>query len=172
MSVHDFRALNFDLREDLPASTLRVLVANARDERPDETDLATLHPVVRWYLGDWRRMLDDEVEQVAGPSIRLSRLGRVVGEEHVLTLSIEYSQHDDEFANGGWIFWTWLYSLARREPSSRGFIGYHTYMRRQEQTAIRLTEGGIVEGTELRWQDLEDGLRHAEPWGEWESYPR
>lgn len=93
-----------------------------------------------------------------------------MSEEHVLTLAIEYSQHDDEFANGGWVFWVWLFTLARRDASSRGYVGYCTHQRKMEMLPVKITAEGVVEGASpaVSWGELEDALTNAEPWEEWE----
>lgn len=126
MSAYPYWSLNFDMRSDLPEHVMRVLRDVAADHLPREADLAQLHPVVRFYLSDWGRMLVGEEEPRVGSPVRMFRhrnadLGQADG------LSIEFCQHDDEHANGGWVFWLWVLSLVHRpssRPSSKSMIGF------------------------------------------------
>ena len=126
MSAYPYWSLNFDLRDDLPERVMRVLSDVASDRAPRPQDLAVLHPVVRFYLSDWRRMLVGERDPRVGSPIRLFRSwSRELGETDCL--SIEFCQHDDEYANGGWVFWLWVLSLVHRpalQPASKSMIGF------------------------------------------------
>jgi hypothetical protein len=126
MSSYPYWSLNFDLRRDLPEQVMNVLRDVARDRPPEPTDLESLHPVCRFYLSDWRRMLVGELEPQLGSPLRLFRYWNSdVGE--VDGLSIEFAQHDDVYADGGWVFWMWVLNLAHRpEPHhlSRRMIGF------------------------------------------------
>ena len=131
MSTYPFWSLNFDLRGDLPEHVVSVLTDVASDRASQPRDLAMLHPVVRFYLSDWRRMLVGERDPRVGSPIRLFRAGSSdLGETDCL--SIEFCQHDDEYANGGWVFWLWVLSLVRRpapHPASRRMIGFEAAYR-------------------------------------------
>ncbi len=99
VSTYPYWSLSFPIRDDVDPVIVRVLQAVAADSIPEPVDLAALHPVPRYYLADWRRLLNGESEPFMGCPIRLSRdfLGRQ-------QMSIEFSQHDNECADGGWIF--------------------------------------------------------------------
>ena len=133
MSDYPYWSLNFDLRSDLPEHVMGVLRDVAAGRLPQEGDLAQLHPVVRFYLSDWTRMLVGEEEPWVGSPVRMFRhrnadLGEAEG------LSIEFSQHDDEYANGGWVFWLWVLSLVHRpspRPTSKSMIGFVAFDRDQ-----------------------------------------
>lgn len=119
MSTYPYWSLNFDLRADLPDHVRRVLADVAADRPPQSQDLASLHPVVRFYLSDWRRTLVGETDPRVGSPIRLFRHWNAdLGEADCL--SIEFCQHDDEYANGGWVFWLWVLSLAHRPTARAG----------------------------------------------------
>lgn len=131
MSAYPFWSLNFDLRGDLPEHVMRVLAEVAADRTPRPQDLALLHPVVRYYLADWRRMLVGEADPRVGSPIRLFRhWNQDLGEADCL--SIEFCQHDDQYANGGWVFWLWVLSLVHRPKHhsvSRSMIGFNAMHR-------------------------------------------
>jgi hypothetical protein len=131
MSTYPFWSLNFDLRSDLPDHVMRVLADVAADRTPQPKDLALLHPVIRFYLSDWRRMLNGETDPRVGSPIRLFRHWNAdLGETDCL--SIEFCQHDDEYAKGGWVFWLWVLSLVHRptlHPVSRSMIGFKAMYR-------------------------------------------
>jgi hypothetical protein len=131
MSAYPCWSLNFDLRSDLPTHVMSVLTDVAGDIIPDEAQLAELHPVVNFYLSDWRRMLRTESPPYVGSPIRLFRSrNRDLGEADCL--SIEFCQHDDEHADGGWVFWLWVLSLAHRprpHSTSKRMIGHTSLYR-------------------------------------------
>lgn len=131
MSNYPYWSLNFDLRADLPVHVMRVLTDVASDHASEAEDIALLHPVVRFYLSDWRRMLVGEEDPRVGSPVRLFRHGHA-DRGKTDCLSIEFCQHDDEYANGGWVFWLWVLSLVRRpppHPESRSMIGFEAAYR-------------------------------------------
>lgn len=133
MSGYLFWSLTFDLRPETPRDVVQVLSDVARDATPDRTQLATLHPVVRYYLSDWRRMVRTEKEPHHGTPIRVSRTLNADGGA-VDCLSIEFCQHDDEYADGGWVFWLWVLGLAQRPSSGpKRFVGYSSPRRGDPQ---------------------------------------
>ncbi|HYQ74585.1 hypothetical protein [Cellulomonas sp.] len=119
MSMYPAWSFRIPLRTDVDPATLRVLEAVARDTPPEPADLATLPPGVAHYLGDWTRMLTAERPPYVGPPVRLSRHwgGGVVA-------MIEFSQHDDEFADGGYDLWAWVLQLVARPAQDRVLIGH------------------------------------------------
>lgn len=121
MSSRPVWSFRVPLRPDVDPATMRVLEAVARDTPPDAADLATLHPVVAHYLGDWTRMLEDgETPPYLGPPVRLSGRGTPTP-----LLTIEFTQHDDRFAGGGWVMFLWAYQLTERPTRDRVVIGHH-----------------------------------------------
>lgn len=163
MSAYPYWSLNFDLRADLPDHVMRVLTDVACDQAPPPQDLALLHPVVRFYLSDWKRMLVREIDPRVGSPIRLFRYPiRDLGEGD--SLSIEFSQHDDEHANGGWVFWLWLLSLVHRpapHPASRTMIGFEALYRGDtvSPTIYFVDSGGLDLGDRhLSFQEVDEAL--------------
>ena len=158
MSTYPFWLLSFELREDLPTQVLEVLCAVGRGDVPDPADLACLPPVVRHYLQDPGRMQSDQGQAVCGTPVRIapSAWGGP------LTMTIEFSQHDDEFANGGWLFWSWVLSLARRPGPGEGgrVLGYHGLYRGDSASHLMLLyEAGVTEdGRLLPFADLDSAL--------------
>ncbi|GIG36213.1 hypothetical protein [Cellulomonas pakistanensis] len=161
MSSRPVWSFRLPLRPDVHPATLRVLEAVARDTPPDPADLATLHPVVAHYLGDWTRMLTNEEPPHVGPPVRLSGLG---GATPLLT--IEFTQHDDEFANGGWVMFLWAYQLTARPARGRVLIGHHAPADRESTgwqevvaDATGVASGEVVVGWDEitgEWQRLLD----------------
>lgn len=162
MSSRPVWSFRLPLRPDVDPATVRVLEAVARDTPPDPADLATLHPVVAHYLGDWTRMLQDtELPPYAGPPVRLSGLGTSSP-----LLMIEFTQHDDVFAGGGWVMFLWAYQLSERPTRESVLIGHHAPADREstgwqeivaEPTGIR--SGEVVVGWDeitAEWQRLLD----------------
>lgn len=173
MSTYPFWSLKFDMRPDVEAVTRRVLTAVAGDVRPRDDDLQQLHPVPRHYLADWRRMLSDEVEPMIGPPVRLSSDRRAT--EPASVLSIEFSQHDDEFANGGYLFWLWVLRLvARPTDEFRHVIGLHGLYRGDYDTKLVYADrDGIVDyHRRMSFDELEDNW-HAlvldQDWTGWSN---
>lgn len=143
MSTYPYWSLSFRMRPDVEPRTVRILESLARDAVPLPADLEALHPVLRYYLADWRRWLTGEDGPFVGPPIRLSsdHGGRI--------LSIEVSQHDDEFANGGWIFVMWIECLVARSdrPGERTVIGCRGLYRNDYDTKlVVVTSAGVDEG--------------------------
>lgn len=142
------------LRDDLEPATLRVLEAVAHDTAPDAEDLETLHPVVSHYLADWRRMLTAELPPYVGPPVRLSGLGTTEA-----TLTIEFSQHDDEHANGGYVMWVWALRLAERPARGRCLIGHRGPTLRQNddwEAIVVDADGTRVSGVPLTWAEVDE----------------
>lgn len=159
--VSDYPTWSFrvPLRDDVDAATIRVLEAVARDAAPHAADLATLHPVVAYYLADWTRMLTGEVEPHVGPPVRLSGLGT-----RWPVLTIEFSQHDDEHANGGWIMWVWVLQLAARPTRGRSLIGLHgpSLPQNNDWKPIVIDEAAIdLHGIPWTWGDADEAWRYA-----------
>ncbi len=76
-------------------------------------------------------MLVGEEDPRVGSPVRLFRHGHA-DRGKTDCLSIEFCQHDDEYANGGWVFWLWVLSLVRRpppHPESRSMIGFEAAYR-------------------------------------------
>lgn len=148
VSTYPFWLFSFDLREDLEPHVLAVLAAVGRGDSPNPGDLDRLPQVPRHYLAQPRRMQGDQGEPVAGTPIRIAHSG--IG--GWLTLTIEFAQHGNEYANGGWLFWMWVVSLARRPPSGEGrdVLGYHGMYRGDYDSqvvyidATGVTENGVL----------------------------
>jgi len=146
MSAYPFWSLFFRVRPDIEPAALHVLQAVASNQPADQDDLAALHPVVRYYLSDWRRLLTDEQAPFFGPPLRLSQSNSSSPE---LLMSIEFSQHDDEHANGGYIFWLWLLRLVAQpnDPRFREVIGCHGLYRNDYDTKLVVVDdAGILDG--------------------------
>lgn len=158
------------LRADVDPATVSVLEAVARDARPDPADLGTLHPVVARYLADWTRLLTGEHPPYVGPPVRLSR--RWSGE---LVVSVELSQHDDAFANGGDVLWLWALQLVARPERDRVLIGHDALDRDDvDRYAIVADPTGVDEGRgdPLLWADVERTWAECvdDPaWSAWEG---
>ena len=183
MSSHPFWTLNFDLRTDLPAHVMDVLAAVARDVEPAEDDLLQLHPVVRYYLADWRRMLDEEREPLIGSPVRLFGCRETRPPGATTGLSIEFGMHDDAHANGGYVFEMWLLSLVYRPPvrpgSGRTYIGRWSLDERDNGvgTPYFVQSDGLDLGPTLpfvTFEQLDDSIAEMdaqdwgeEPWGRW-----
>lgn len=108
-------------------------------------------------------MLVDEEDPRVGSPVRMflhrhADLGGADG------LSIEFCQHDDEYANGGWIFWLWVLSLVHRPspgPASRSMIGFVAMYRDDGQApAIYFVdhEGVELGGRHLTFQLIDQTL--------------
>ena len=89
-------------------------------------------------------------------------------------MSIEFSQHDDEFANGGWIFWTWLLRLVERpeDDERRDVIGCHGLYRNDYGTRLIYDDSaGVQDGDQrISFDELDvswDGLEGDEDWEKW-----
>lgn len=124
MSAYPFWSLNFDLRSSIDDPVRDALTAVAKGEIGSPA-CSGIHPVVDYYLSDWRRLLrTTEREPYVGSPVRLfgdGESGRTTG------LSIEFCQHDDEYANGGWLFSMWVLMLvAPPQQPHRTMIGYES----------------------------------------------
>ena len=172
MSTYPFWSLSFPIRPDVDPATLRVLTAVASDVAPNDDDLERLHPVLRYYLADWSRLLADALPPFIGPPIRLSH-DRRAG-PHVL-MSIEFSQHDDEFADGGWVFWTWVLRLVERPEGdpTRSVIGCHGLYRNDYDTRlIYVDSNGVLDGdTRISFDDLDTTWNGVVSDQGWEGWP-
>lgn len=104
MSTYPFWLLSFGLRGDLQPQVMEVLCAVGRGDTPDPADLDRLPPAPRHYLQDLGRMHSDQGQAVCGTPVRTAPSAWGGGP---LTMTIEFSQHDDDYANGGWLFWLW-----------------------------------------------------------------
>ena len=171
MSAYPFWSLKFDVRDDISDLERRVLAAVARDEHVAAYDQAELQPIPRYYLADWRRMSTDEQEPKIGSPIRLARGQRL--DRPATVLSIEFCQHDDEFANGGWVFLLWVMRMvARPDPGQRVVIGCHGLYRGDYDTRVVYADtDGIDDGrVPLRFDDLEsswDAVISDDSWDGW-----
>lgn len=148
MSAYPFWLLSFDLRDDLEPHVLRVLCAVGRGDPPDPTDLGRVPPAPRFYLEQPRRMQSDQGEPVAGTPVRVAHSSS----PGVLMMTVEFAQHDDEFANGGWRFWLWVLSLARRpRPGQRReVLGHHGLYRGDSESQLVYIAGeGVTENGRL-----------------------
>lgn len=167
VSAYPSWSFHLSLRDDIEPSVLRVLTAVARDVAPDPADLGALHPVPAHYLQDWRRMLTGELPPYVGPPVRLSG---AVGQEHCLT--IEFSQHDDEHANGGWVLWVWVLQLAARSKYLTD-VGSHNFDRRdstQSRPILLDASGADMGGQRLSWAELDEiwaDLTSDRQWDGW-----
>lgn len=154
MSDYPSWTFRVPLRPDADPAALRALDAVARDVRPERADLDTLHPVVAHYLEDWARMLHFEPEPYVGSPVRLSGIG-----SHEPSLTIEFSQHDDEHADGGYVLWLWVLTLAARPLHGRSVVGHHVPTRRYDGDwrPIAVDASGIdLHGTTMTWDELDD----------------
>lgn len=169
MSSYPFWSFDFTLPDDLDPAVHRVLEALALDALPDPADLGTLHPVPRYYLGDWRRLTWHGEANVGSPI----RLTGAPGPSR--SLSMSFSQHDDEFANVGWVFWLWVLRLAAAAGRTPALIGYHHAFERHdpEFDLVVRDATGISEGTTtLTYADLDAAWADvvADPcWATWRS---
>lgn len=159
MSLYPFWSYRFDVRRDVAGPDLRVLEAVAADRPPAAADLGQLHPVVRHYLEDWRRLARDEIDPSFGPPVRLGTSPILAGEPSWV-LSVEFCLHDDEYADGGWVFDLWvLRLLARPTPPRRVVIGMHGPYRGDPVTRLLHADAeGVREGDTLT--DLRGARRH------------
>ena len=170
MSAYPFWSVSFDLRKDVSSVERRVLAAVAVDQAPDPVDLEQLHPVLRYYLTDWRRMLTDEAEPRIGTPVRL-RSDRAI-EDPSVVVSIEFCQHDDEHANGGWVFWLWVCRLvAQPRSAERRVIGLHGMYRGDHATQlIYVDRAGFEEnGARTSFEEIESAWAWAAN-ATWESW--
>lgn len=161
MSLYPFWSLDFELRADVPDNVVRVLHAVAENTSPATKDLAALPQFARRYLVDWHGMLSDEDEQVAGTPVRLYRARYASG----LCLSIAFSQHDDEFADLGWLFWLWVLNLVRRPVGSDvQVVGWHgVYRFDAASSLVSVDVHGVHEGgSHIPWGYLEATLADEE----------
>ena len=169
MSMWHTWSFRIPLRADLDAATLRVLEAVARDTAPAPEDLARLHPVVAHYLGNWTRLLTGEEPPFVGPPLRLS--GHWSGDR---VLAVDFSQHDDEFANGGYVLWAWALQLIARPGRGRVLIGHHA-PDRDDLTWYPVVAGpdGVDEGRGrvLTWAEIERGWAEMLDDTSWATYP-
>lgn len=134
------------VRSGLDPATVRVLEAVARDTPPAVADLDTLHPVVAHYLADWRRLLTGEQPPYVGSA----------GGD--LVVPIEFSQHDDEFASGGYSLWVWTLQLIARPQRDRIRVGHHALdLDDLDWHAIIADAAGIDEGRGdiVSWDDID-----------------
>jgi hypothetical protein len=158
------------LQPHVAPETVRVLEAVARDTSPAAADLSTLHPVVAYYLADWTRLLTGEHPPYVGSPVRLSRHG-----SGNLVVAIEFSQHDDEFANGGYVLWAWALRLAVRPRSGRILIGHHAFDRddlRWDPVVVDATGVDEGRGDIMSWADIDQSWTElsADPsWSAWGS---
>ncbi|MDC7122626.1 hypothetical protein OMK64_13880 [Cellulomonas fimi] len=170
MSSYPTWSFRVPLRPDLEPATLRVLDAVACDRPPARDDLATLHPVVATYLGDWTRMLIGEPGTYVGPPVRLSGLGTTAP-----CLTIEFSQHDDEHAGGGWVMWLWILHIAGRPTQGRRLIGHHGPSARYDdnrETVVVGASGPVLGDTPWTWAEVDETWRSVvdDPsWTRWRS---
>lgn len=121
MSGYHYYSFHFVMRPGTRAA-YGVLAQVAAGQAPSEASLAGVHPAPRHYLADVRRLLDDEDEPRLGAPVRLAASNARTSTR----LSLEFCLHDDEFANGGYLFWLWALSLV--EPADEAndrVIGYH-----------------------------------------------
>ena len=171
MSTYPSWSLFFRVRPDLDERARKVLEAVASDRPPEHDDLATLHPVVRYYLSDWHRLLAGEQGPFSGPPLRLSRS---LSSNPELLMSIEFSQHDDEYANGGYVFWLWVLRLvARPDPAtSREVIGCHGLYRNDDDTALVAVDAeGITDGgVQLSFDALDESWDQVESGSSWDDW--
>lgn len=172
MSSYPFWSFDFALPDDLDPALHRVLESLALDALPDPADLGTLHPVPRHYLGDWRRLLVGPGEPQVGSPVRLSG---APGASRSLSLS--FSQHDDEFANVGWVFWLWVLRLAAAAGRSTVLLGHHHAFERHDpqfDLIVRDATGISEGGTTITYAELDAAWADvvADPyWATWASHP-
>jgi hypothetical protein len=166
--MHHSWSFRIPVRSDLDPATVRVLEAVARDTPPAAVDLETLHPVVAHYLADWRRLLVGEQPPYVGSPVRLSRNGG-----GTLLATIEFSQHDDEFANGGYALWVWTLRLIARPQRDRILVGHHALDRDDlHWHGIIADAAGIDEGRGdiVSWDSIDQlwaELRDDPSWSTW-----
>jgi hypothetical protein len=144
VSTYPFWLLTFDLREDLEEHVLEVLSAVGDGAKADPAHLLRLPDEVRSYLQEPERMQSDQGAPVAGTPVRIAR-NRLTG---LLTLTFEFCQHDDQFANGGWLFYLWVLNLAHRPGAdeARTVIGHHGLYRNDSHASLVYMDGnGVTE---------------------------
>jgi hypothetical protein len=168
MSSYPTWSLRIPLRSDVDPAALRVLEAVARDTPPPVEDLAQLHPVVAYYLGDWSRLHGPHSGPHVGPPLHLTGWGTSTP-----GLSIEFTQHDDEFANGGWVLWVWLLLLAARPERDQIVVGHEGPTQRFDpnwRPVVIDTRGIDMSFSPAPWDEVEQHWRdlHADPsWAGW-----
>ncbi len=172
MSTYPHWSLSFRVRPDLDAAVLSVLKAVATDQSPGQEELASLHPVVRHYLSDWHRLLTDEQAPFFGPPLRLSQSNSSSPD---LLMSIEFCQHDDEYANGGYIFWLWVLRLVARpdSPRFREVIGCRGLCRNDYDTKLVVVDDtGFLDGdVRITFEEIEAMWSQVLDGSTWDAWP-
>ena len=161
MSTYPFWLLSFELREDVDPQVVAVLSAVGCGDPADPLDLDRLPRGLWSYLGQPGQLQSDQGETVAGTPVRLARSGA-----GAVVLTIEFAQHDDEFANGGWLFWLWVLGLARRPEPTQGrlVLGYHgLYRGDSESQLVHLDADGVTEGAQrISFAEIDAALAEAD----------
>lgn len=179
VSGYYFTSLQFELRPDVGDRVLSVLSAVSTDQRPDAEAMDSLHPVVRHYLSDAQRL---SLDRPCRCPLRLTH-GRAwmrPEEGPVPKVSIEWTFHDDEYANGGYLFDLWMYRLVYRPVGPdiamgrRFTIGWHAlYPNDAAPEFVSVDDTGINRGSRP-WVTFEDLDRHWSDLegGDWEGFIR
>lgn len=185
MSGYYWRSFNFEIRDDVAPAAMAVLDAVARDTTPAEDALRQIHPVARYYLSDWRRLIrDGEVGPAVGPPVRLTRSQSQTGRDAedgsvavVPKLSIEWTMHDDAYRDGGYIFELWILALVRKPTPaspyhpSRFTIGWQAlYPNDPDAKFFYVDADGFARGDGATESfDTHDFWLHEVPAEEWEE---
>jgi hypothetical protein len=170
MSQYPWWRYDVPLRDDLDPALVRVLDAWTVGAVPSPADLATLHPVPRYHLGDWRRLVVDGPR----PDLPLPLPPMLSGEPGARRLRLHVSLHDDTFADSGWVLWVWIATLVRppragQPPEVVGACGDD--VRDEAEQVMVLTEDGLEDRLgSLPFADVDDvwsSIRDAHEYEEW-----
>lgn len=162
VSTYPFWLLTFDVRDDIEEHVLEVLRAVGNATEPDPVHLDRLPAGVRSCLQDPQRMQRDQFEPAAGTPVRLAR-NSFSGRR---TITVEFCQHDDVFANGGWVFYLWILNLVHRPHPSKGRTAmgqYGLYRGDAASVLIWVDANGVTEGDRTwTFADIEAALAFEE----------
>jgi hypothetical protein len=93
-------------------------------------------------------MQGDQIEPVAGTPVRLAR-NSFSGRR---AITVEFCQHDDDLANGGWVFYLWILNLVHRPYPDEGrtAIGHHGLCRGDAGAVLVWVDAnGVIEGDRI-----------------------
>lgn len=141
--------------------------AVAEGGRPSASDLQRVPRFPAEIIAGWDRWLaaDAGGARLAGAPVKLAR---IEGGDGPLALTIEFSIHDDAYADGGWVFEYWLYTLcAPPVPGSRPVVGIRQADRWDEPELISLGDDGVRVGERFL-----SGPTCEPPWPDTSTRPR